>query len=165
MSGAPASDGNRSKLTVPVARLMLQKAGHRCDMAKNGVQAVEAVRRHDYDLVLTDIQMPEMDGIAAASAIRSMGGKRAKTPIVALTANAIKGDRELCLSTGMNNYVAKSIDPAAVGTALSRQTGSGGKIDAFGDRGIVSAAATVGPDPILAPEIDALFDGLDFADK
>jgi len=148
-----------------IIRLMLEKAGHRCDMAENGAQAVEAVRRQDYDLVLMDIQMPEMDGIAATSAIRSLGGKRAKTPIVALTANAMKGDRALYLSAGMNDYVAKPIDPAALGAALSRQTGSGGTIEAFGDRGIVSSSAPVEPDPSLALEIDALFDGLDFADK
>jgi PAS domain S-box-containing protein len=91
-----------------VAARMLAKLGHRVDVVSNGLEAVEAARRVPYDAILMDCQMPEMDGFEAAGAIRrSAQGQR--VPIVALTANAMAGDRERCLEAGMDEYLAKPV--------------------------------------------------------
>jgi signal transduction histidine kinase/CheY-like chemotaxis protein len=85
---------------------MLQKLGCAADLARDGEEALEKVRRVDYDLVLMDMQMPKMDGLSATRAIRSMP-LRNQPQIVALTANAMESDRQLCLSAGMNDFLAK----------------------------------------------------------
>jgi PAS domain S-box-containing protein len=95
-----------------VAARMLQRAGYACDLAGNGLEALEAVERVGYDLVLMDCQMPEMDGFAAAREIRrreSASGSQRRLAIVAATADALKGDRERCLAAGMDDYIAKPI--------------------------------------------------------
>src|SRR2546430_16685839 len=85
---------------------MLVKRGHQVDVVGNGREAVDAVGARDYDLVLMDIQMPEMDGFAATAAIRAL--PRGRTiPIIALTAHALSGERERCLERGMTGYLAK----------------------------------------------------------
>src|SRR5207249_10591563 len=85
----------------------LEKWGHEVVVAENGRQVVEKVKAEDFDLVLMDVQMPEMDGFAATAAIRAdeknTGGRR--IPIVALTAHAMKGDDERCLDAGMDKYL------------------------------------------------------------
>ncbi len=91
-----------------VALIHLKKFGYVADVANNGVEAVEAVKAQHYDLVLMDVQMPEMDGYAATRAIRSAGHE---LPIIAMTANAMKGDRETCLAAGMDDYIAKPVNP------------------------------------------------------
>ena len=106
-----------------VALAMLARSGHRVDVAGNGVEAVNAARSETYDLILMDVQMPEMDGIAATKTIRAFGGDRAGVPIIALTANAMKGDRELYLAAGMNDYISKPIDPVKLAGAIARQCG------------------------------------------
>ncbi|MBU2693290.1 MAG: response regulator [Candidatus Eisenbacteria bacterium] len=96
-----------------VAGAILRKLGCTFDLAENGAQAVKMLGRNRYDLVLMDCQMPEMDGYDATRAMRrelAPGGKE-KVPIVAMTANAMQGDREKCLKAGMNDYIAKPIDP------------------------------------------------------
>jgi Amt family ammonium transporter len=102
-----------------VAREILLRAGFRCDAVQDGRQAVDAVRTRQYDLILMDCQMPGVDGFAATAEIRReedearrSGGPDRHIPIVALTANAIKGDRERCLAAGMDGYHAKPIDAA-----------------------------------------------------
>jgi signal transduction histidine kinase/CheY-like chemotaxis protein/HPt (histidine-containing phosphotransfer) domain-containing protein len=101
-----------------VASEILQHAGLTCDIVQNGLQAVEAVKMFDYDVVLVDCQMPEMDGFEATRRIRALEreGRVGRSsehplPIIALTANAIKGDRERCLEAGMSDHVAKPINP------------------------------------------------------
>jgi len=97
-----------------VAVGMLERMKCRADVAANGLEAVEAASRAAYDLILMDCQMPEMDGFAATQAIRQAeragrvrcAGKQ-RLPIIALTANAIKGDRERCLGAGMDDYLSK----------------------------------------------------------
>lgn len=96
---------------------MLEKAGHRVDCAENGAEAVEAVRRARYDIVLMDCQMPGMDGYEATRRIRELGGEAARVPILALTADALQGTRERCLASGMDDYLAK---PFSVEDLLSR---------------------------------------------
>jgi len=89
-----------------VAKAMLLKRGHQVDVVGNGAEAVEAVRRGRYDLVLMDIQMPKMDGFAATAAIRELPGG-SSLPIFALTAHAMIGERERCIAGGMNGYLSK----------------------------------------------------------
>lgn len=105
-----------------VAALLLKNLGYRCDLAANGRQAVDAVERQAYDVVLMDIQMPVMDGIDSARAIRAAereGGRR-RTPIVALTANALSHQVQEYLAAGMDGHVAKPIEIAKLYDAISR---------------------------------------------
>jgi signal transduction histidine kinase/CheY-like chemotaxis protein/HPt (histidine-containing phosphotransfer) domain-containing protein len=106
-------------LNQEVAMGLLETTGLSIDVAENGEIAVRMVNEHDYDLVLMDMQMPVMDGIAATQAIRS--NPRFRTlPIVAMTANAMEGDREKCLQAGMNDHVSKPIDPDLLYAAVKR---------------------------------------------
>ena len=91
---------------------ILEKAGLRCDIAETGRQAIDALKKIRYDLVLMDCQMPEMDGFEATAVIRkgANGALDPDVPIIALTANAMKGDQERCLSAGMNAYISKPFD-------------------------------------------------------
>jgi CheY-like chemotaxis protein len=93
---------------------LLTKAGHRADIAENGLQAVEAVERTDYDVVLMDIQMPEMDGIQATRRIREMPSPKHEVPIIALTAHALAGAREEYIAAGMDDYLSKPVSPPAL---------------------------------------------------
>ncbi len=91
---------------------LLAKSGVRVDVAGNGVEAIEAVRSRPYDLILMDIQMPELDGVQAARRIRELEGEMGHIPIIAVTAHAMKGDREKYLQAGMNDYLPKPINRA-----------------------------------------------------
>jgi two-component system, sensor histidine kinase and response regulator len=101
-------DDNSINLQVAVG--LLERLGHRADVADDGGEAVMRVERGDYDLVFMDIQMPGMDGIAATKAIRALPGPKAQIPIAAMTANAMAGDREAFLAAGMDDYIAKPIN-------------------------------------------------------
>ncbi|HEV2677776.1 MAG TPA: PAS domain S-box protein [Aliidongia sp.] len=89
---------------------LLEEAGYVVDLAEDGAQALAAVRQHRYDLVLMDAQMPNMDGLQATRAIRSLAEGRGRMPIIALTANAMAGDREHYIAAGMNDYLSKPLD-------------------------------------------------------
>ncbi len=106
-----------------VLRAMLVQTGHRIDMVANGSEAVSAAMRLPYDLVLMDIQMPEMDGITATRKIRDLPGPVGQVPIIALTANAMKGDRERYLEAGMTDYVSKPINPRNLFATMARCSG------------------------------------------
>jgi CheY-like chemotaxis protein/HPt (histidine-containing phosphotransfer) domain-containing protein len=105
-----------------VARRMLSTMGLRAQVAENGVEAVERIQRESFDLVLMDCQMPLMDGYEATEAIRRWEQEthRERLAIVAMTANAMQGDRERCLAAGMDDYVAKPIKRAVLSAALAR---------------------------------------------
>ncbi len=102
-----------------LATVLLGKAGHRIDIAANGLEALDAVNSRPYDLILMDVQMPEMDGIEATKRIRAMAGAARDIPIIAMTANAMKGDRERLLAVGMNDYVSKPIDKGQLFLAIA----------------------------------------------
>jgi signal transduction histidine kinase/HPt (histidine-containing phosphotransfer) domain-containing protein len=102
--------------------LQLAKLGYHADLVSDGAAAVAAVRRRDYDVVLMDLQMPELDGLAATRQIRARPGGRGPR-IIALTANALPGDRAACLAAGMDDYLSKPLDTAELARALARWPG------------------------------------------
>ncbi len=105
-----------------VALAILTKLGHQADAVGNGVEALDALRSADYDIVLMDCEMPDMDGCETARRIRcpSCGMRNPAIPIIALTAHALVGDREKCLAAGMNDYLAKPIEPRQLGEVLPK---------------------------------------------
>ena len=98
---------------------LLSRLGYRADVAGNGLEAIESVLRQPYDIVLMDIQMPEMGGIEAAQALRKKLGDKCPL-LVALTANAFAGAREEYLAQGFDDYLSKPILPPALGALISR---------------------------------------------
>ncbi|MCP4875879.1 MAG: response regulator [Gammaproteobacteria bacterium] len=92
-----------------LALLALGRLGYKVDVSENGVEVLDALERRPYDIVLMDIQMPELDGLAATRRIRQQTANDSKPWIIAMTANAMQGDREMCLAAGMNDYVSKPI--------------------------------------------------------
>lgn len=92
-----------------VAIMMLKKLGYQVDLAGNGLEALDAVTRERYDLILMDCLMPEIDGFEATRRIRSSGGNAAQIPIIAMTANAFSEDRAACLAAGMTDYLSKPV--------------------------------------------------------
>jgi signal transduction histidine kinase/ActR/RegA family two-component response regulator len=108
-----------------IARRMLEKDGHTVDVADNGAVAIEAFKNSRYDLVLMDLQMPEVDGFEATQQIRAFeAGTGRHTPIVAVTAHAMQGDRERCEAASMDGYTTKPISLDALRTEISRVVGS-----------------------------------------
>jgi len=100
---------------------LLEKEGHQATLARNGGEAAAPASTGRFDVVFMDVQMPEMDGLAATAAIRQrerlMGGH---LPIVAMTAHALKGDRERCLAAGMDGYIAKPVSLGAIEAELHK---------------------------------------------
>jgi CheY-like chemotaxis protein len=92
-----------------LALRLLQQMGYRADLASNGLEAIESIERQPYDVVLMDVQMPEMDGLEASRRIVARWPAGERPRIVAMTASAMQGDRETCLQAGMDDYVSKPI--------------------------------------------------------
>ncbi|MFZ3266339.1 MAG: PAS domain S-box protein [Terriglobales bacterium] len=105
-----------------VALAILAKLGHQADAVESGAQALEALQRVDYDVVLMDCEMPNMDGYETTRRIRlrSSGTRIPSIPVIALTAHALQGDREKCLAAGMNDYLSKPIEPGQVAEILAK---------------------------------------------
>lgn len=117
------AEDNRINQKFAVA--VLEKAGHRVEVVENGAQAVEAVRKGSYDVVLMDVQMPVLDGVGATREIRAMPGPKSAVPIIALTANAMSGDEETYLAAGMDDYVTKPISTQLLFEKLDRVANGG----------------------------------------
>ena len=104
-----------------LATRLLEKRGHQVTVAGNGLQALNALSEASYDLVLMDVQMPEMDGIEATSALRAREhGTGNRQPVIAMTALVMQGDRERCLAAGMDGYLTKPIRPRALDEVLDQ---------------------------------------------
>ncbi|MDB5300880.1 MAG: integral rane sensor hybrid histidine kinase [Phycisphaerales bacterium] len=157
LSGVRVLLAEDNEINQEVARELLADAGCRVDVVSNGAQAVRAVEEHfracRYDVVLMDCQMPELDGFEAAARIRVLERQRgtadeaARLPIVALTANAVEGDRQRCLAAGMDGYVTKPVDPdVLIETVRSL-------LEARPKAAVAGPAAVSRTEPAAGPEI------------
>ncbi|MES1166776.1 MAG: response regulator, partial [Pseudomonadota bacterium] len=108
-----------------VALLLLARMGYRADVAANGLEVLAALERQPYDVVLLDVQMPEMDGLQAAREICRLWPAQSRPRLVAMTANAMEGDREECIAAGMDDYLGKPVRPSALAEALLRCKAAG----------------------------------------
>ncbi|QTA80623.1 Two component system response regulator/histidine kinase, PAS domain-containing [Desulfonema limicola] len=109
-----------NKINQQVARELLESAGITVEIAENGRKAIEAVQNSCFDLILMDVQMPEMDGYEATKAIRNMNSQASKIPVIAMTAHAMARELENCLNAGMDDYVSKPIDPDKMFLVLNK---------------------------------------------
>jgi signal transduction histidine kinase/DNA-binding response OmpR family regulator len=138
-----------------LALRLLGQMGYRADVAANGLEAIAAIDRQPYDLVLMDVQMPEMDGLEASRVITRRWGSGERPRIIAMTANAMQGDRELCLAAGMDDYVSKPVRVEELVGALARTAArESGPIPVAGPRGSTpgdTAAADRPAPPALDP--------------
>jgi len=116
-------EDNPVNRTVVVRRLTT--SGYSIDVATNGLEALDALAKVEYDLVLMDCQMPEMDGYSATEEIRRREGASKHTTIIAMTANALEGDRDRCLAAGMDDYISKPIDWDELRATLQRWSVAG----------------------------------------
>jgi CheY-like chemotaxis protein len=115
------------KINAMVISAMLRKIGHDVHLASNGLQALQKVRQTEFDCIFMDIQMPELDGVETTRAIRATAtNQNSKVPIVALTAHAMKGDRERFISAGMDDYLAKPVEMDSLVEVLLRLQGDTG---------------------------------------
>jgi CheY-like chemotaxis protein len=113
-----------NKVNQMLAVALLRKRGYDVTIADNGREAIDLVRRSTFDVVLMDVQMPEVDGFEATAAIRAMESATSRRlPVIAVTAHAMDGDRQRCLDAGMDDYVSKPMDPEKLEMAIQRWTG------------------------------------------
>jgi signal transduction histidine kinase/CheY-like chemotaxis protein/HPt (histidine-containing phosphotransfer) domain-containing protein len=154
-----------NELNREVAIGLLEDARLSIDQAENGAVAVQQLSRHDYDLVLMDMQMPVMDGITATKAIRS-NPRFASLPILAMTANAMDRDREMCLTAGMNAHLAKPIDPDKLYAALLqwiRPRAASASASATSNSASTAASTPVAASIPLPASSDLVIPGIDTA--
>jgi signal transduction histidine kinase/CheY-like chemotaxis protein len=172
----PAFEGRRLRILLAednlvnqrVARTVLEKQGHEVLVAQNGREALARAQTERFDVILMDVQMPEMDGLAATAAIRQFEAGGDRVPIIGVTAHAMKGDRERCLAAGMDGYVSKPIRPVTLFAAIDELVNKGANDPAPAAPpaeatpiGVVldesALLALVGGDAALVRELAALF--------
>ena len=155
-----------------VAARMLESLGYRVDVARDGLEALEALSKARYGVVLMDVQMPRMDGYEATKKIREREGSARRTPIIAMTANAMQGDREKALEMGMDDYIPKPVKLEELDSVLKRWVSQvspkpgvspaapdGRAVDEIGaplDPGVLAGLRELG-DPGLLPELAEMF--------
>jgi signal transduction histidine kinase/DNA-binding NarL/FixJ family response regulator len=138
-----------------VISMMLRQLGHQVDVVINGIEACEQVQKAPYDLVLMDMQMPEMDGLTATQTIRRLPQDCAKIPIVALTANAMEGDRERYIAAGMDDYVAKPISLPQLIAAMNRVLGGASAASLVAAATAPAAETAAVPEPAISEKAKA----------
>ena len=161
----PAPDGELAKriplrllladdnpINLKVGQSLLQKLGYRTDLANNGLEVLSALERRAYDLIFLDVQMPEMDGLEAARQISRRWPLEKRPCLIAMTGNALLGDREKCLAAGMDDYITKPVHVAALQQAIERWgPARAGKVDtSFLRRTLPSASGPLLDESILA---------------
>jgi len=131
-AGGEAKTGGASKRTYRVllaednqinavlASTIIRRDGHEVRLARDGAEALEAVAREDFDLILMDMHMPGVDGLEATRRLREMGGRAARAPVVALTANAMASDRQRCIAAGMDDFLCKPFEPEALTAMVTK---------------------------------------------
>jgi len=165
--GKPATSSLRillaedNVMNQKVALRLLDQLGYRADVASNGLEVLEALERQPYDVVLMDVQMPELDGLDASRRICERWPADVRPRIIAMTANAMPEDREACFAAGMDDYVAKPIRPNELGEALSRarpldstRTASAEGAGATLDASAIESLRELGGEEFLAEVID-----------
>jgi signal transduction histidine kinase/DNA-binding response OmpR family regulator len=165
-AGKPATSSLRillaedNAVNQTVALRLLDQLGYRADVASNGLEALEALERQPYDVVLMDVQMPELDGLDASRRICERWSAEVRPRIIAMTANAMPEDRVACVAAGMDDYVAKPIRPNELAQALSRArplAGRAATVEGAGaglDTSAVEDLRELGGDDFLAEVID-----------
>jgi CheY-like chemotaxis protein/anti-sigma regulatory factor (Ser/Thr protein kinase) len=109
-----------NKINALLIKSLIERRGHRAEVAENGHQVIDALSAAPFDLILMDMHMPTLDGVAATRKIRAIGGPVSETPIIALTASSEAKDRQRCLEAGMDDFLTKPIDPEELDAALTR---------------------------------------------
>jgi len=142
-----------NEINTLLATTILQESGYSIHCVVNGLEAVEAAKQSSFDLILMDMQMPKMDGLQATRLIRALPAPHGATPIIAMTANAMRKDQDACMAAGMNDFVSKPIDPEAFLGVVARYMGA----ELWGDD---EAVATPSAKKSLADVDHAKLDGL-----
>jgi PAS domain S-box-containing protein len=148
-----------------LATILLQKAGYSVETVDNGQEAFERVKKHSYDAVLMDVQMPTLDGFEATQRIRQMEAGKRHTPIIAMTAHALKGDRERCLAAGMDDYVSKPLQPQALMNILDRLIHPASKPGTHPLPQLEEMDYSASPDAIRASRLPIAMDSFDKIDE
>jgi two-component system, sensor histidine kinase and response regulator len=132
-----------------VAVRMLERLGYRADVAANGLEALDALSRIPYTAVLMDVQMPEMDGYAATVEIRRREGDARHTPIIAMTANALEGDREKAIEAGMDDYIVKPVNSKELAATLKRWLSQPDEARTASEEASIDSGAPPAEEPVI----------------
>jgi signal transduction histidine kinase/CheY-like chemotaxis protein len=137
-----------------VALLLLEKLGYQADVAGNGLEALEALQRQTYDVVLMDVQMPEMDGLEASQRINQIWPQAQRPRIIAMTAYAMQGDRERCLEAGMDDYISKPVRLEELHKTLSQCRPVNRKVKVAGESALLKLNLPAPQNKALPPALD-----------